>query len=410
MASEKKRMNRRTFLQTTGLSTVSSVLALSAGLTGSALAGEAAKADASSKNEMPTRILGKTGAPVSILSLGGIDFTTNQILLRMALKMGVTHWDTAHNYNNGNSEIGIGKYFEKTPEDRKRVFLVTKASGKSDPEGMTQRLNLSFERMKTDYIDLYFMHHVKNPKYLTREIKEWADQKKKEGKIKFFGFSTHSNMAKMLMHASKLGWIDAIMTTYNYHVMIKDDMKAAVDACARADIGLIAMKTQGSPLKLINSSKELVVTESFMDKGYTIEQAKLKTVWQDERIASCCSKMKNITMLKDNVAAAGDRKKLTVSDINQLKWLSKNTCNLYCQGCMRCETVLGSQYRIPDVLRYLMYFNSYGETDEARRLLRQIPESVKKNIAVTDFSIAERVCPHHIEIGKMMREAVNVLA
>ena len=106
MTSEKKKMDRRTFLKTTGIGGAS--IALSAGLPSKVLAAEAAN-DSPSK-EMPTRILGKTGVPVTILELGGIiDWTTNQNLLRMAFNMGVTSWDTANGYENGKSEIGIGQ-------------------------------------------------------------------------------------------------------------------------------------------------------------------------------------------------------------------------------------------------------------------------------------------------------------
>ncbi|NIO07642.1 MAG: aldo/keto reductase, partial [Deltaproteobacteria bacterium] len=93
---------------------------------------------------------------VSCLSLGGIfDVTSNQLVLRQALNRGVTYWDTATSYVGGKSEIGIGKYFEKYPEARKKVFLVTK-SGASSPRGLTKHLNRSLDRMKTDYIDLFF--------------------------------------------------------------------------------------------------------------------------------------------------------------------------------------------------------------------------------------------------------------
>lgn len=408
MVSDKNKIDRRTFLKATGLGGAS--LALSAGIGANAMAEKMTGDDTPEKAGMPTRILGKTGVPVSILSLGGVDFTSNQLLLRMALKMGVTYWDTAHDYENGKSEIGIGDYFQKYPEDRKKIFLVSKASGKDDPEGMSQRLGLSLERMKTGYIDCYFIHGATKTKQLTPEVKAWAEQQKKSGKIKFFGFSTHANMPQLLTHASTLGWIDVIMSTYNYHVMLDDDMKAAVAACAKANIGLVAMKTQGAPLKMIDSSKELAITESFINQGFTVEQAKLKTVWQDERISACCSKMKNITMLKDNVAAAGDAKKITGGNMRRLNLLSQNTCRLYCRACMKCEIAMGGETRIPDILRYMMYFNSYQETENARNLFKTLPDHIRKDLAMNDYTPAERACPNRIEIGKLMREASVLFA
>jgi hypothetical protein len=362
---------------------------------------------------MPTRILGKTGVPVTILDLGGIiDWTTNFNLLSMAFNMGVTCWDTSDDYENGKSEIGIGQYFTKYPENRKKIFLITKVSRTTDPEGMTQLLNQSFERMKTDWVDVIFIHGLRSPELLTPDVKAWAEQKKKEGKIKFFGYSAHVNNSQILMQTSTMGWIDVLMMTYNYRTRMDDDINKGIDACAKAGIGLIAMKVMGMNFGRGGgaSQEELPVITSLMEKGLTLEQAKLKAIWQDERIATCCVAMKNLTVLKDNVAAATDKKTLSSSDIKMLTRLAESTCNQYCHGCGRCESVMDSESRIPDVLRYMMYFNSYGERDQARRQFRELPEGIRNNLVSRDYSPAERICPHRIQIGEAMKEAVRILA
>jgi len=430
MKNEKNKIDRRTFLKTTGIGSAS--LALSAGFAGNVLAAEAAN-DSSSK-KMPTRILGKTGVPVSILGMGGsVDTSGYLVLLRLALNMGVNYWDSANSYGNGKNEEVIGQFYSKYPEDRKKVFQVTKASRVTDPKRLNEQLNLSLERMKTDYIDLYFMHGLQDPGVLTPEIKSWVEQKKKEGKIKFFGFSCHGGMARMFLHASTLGWIDAVMGSYNYQLMNNDDMKKSIAACAKANIGLIAMKTQGQSIGMPanmpegqggqgqvpppgmqdqGASKEpedLSAMSHFIEKGYTLEQAKLKAVWEDKRITVCLSEMTSMTMLKDNVAAAADGVKLSGGDREMLNRLAQFNRSLYCQGCMRCESVMGSESGIPDVLRYMMYFNSYGKTDDARRLFRELPEPVRNSLALRDYSPAERACPNRIEIGRAMREAVSML-
>lgn len=72
---------------------------------------------------VPKRPFGKTGENVPILGLGGMfDIPSNQLLMKQAVKWGVTYWDTADCYEGGNSEKGIGMYFEKYPEERKRFF------------------------------------------------------------------------------------------------------------------------------------------------------------------------------------------------------------------------------------------------------------------------------------------------
>jgi hypothetical protein len=109
------------------------------------------------------------------------------------------------------------------------------------------------------------------------------------GTIRLFGFSAHKNMEASMQAAAKLGWVDGIMMSYNYRLMVKDEMKRAVDACARAGIGLTAMKTQATFsanfFASIGSETDdsLKMTENFLKKGYTAEQAKLKVVWENPR-------------------------------------------------------------------------------------------------------------------------------
>jgi len=98
----------------------------------SAIAADVAKQKSAGSGLVPTRPFGKSKINVSILSLGGMfDIPGNQLLLKQALKWGVNYWDTADCYGWGRSEKGIGKYFKKYPQDRKKVFLVTKSDDRA---------------------------------------------------------------------------------------------------------------------------------------------------------------------------------------------------------------------------------------------------------------------------------------
>ena len=165
-------MDRRTFLKTTGIGSAS--LAMTSGLAGKLLTADAAQRNSSANSIMPTRILGNTGVPVSILSLGGaVDWTINHSLLRMSFNMGIDLWDTSPGYENGKSELGIGQYFEKYPEDRKKIFLASKP-GLGEVKKMNEELNTSLERLKQDYLDLYLLHGADKPEILTPESKAWV--------------------------------------------------------------------------------------------------------------------------------------------------------------------------------------------------------------------------------------------
>jgi predicted aldo/keto reductase-like oxidoreductase len=419
MSEKDKNLTRRDFIKKAGTAGLTSFLLLSSSMIGGVMAQEEKKEEKKEGAEekkpeipkMPLRTFGKTGIQVSILSMGGItDLTTNQILLQKALDWGATYWDTANGYSGGNSELGIGKYFGKNPEARKKIFLVTKG-GARKPEDLTRMLNLSLERMKTDYIDLYFLHAVKDVKEFTPELKAWGENAKKEKKIKFFGFSTHSNMANLLQHAPTLGWIDGIMTTYNYRLMHEDEMKKGIEACHKAGIGITAMKTQGGGPVKSDSEEELKLAGRFLEKGFTPQQAKIKAVWENPMIASLCSAMYNLTVLSSNVAAAVDKTKLDMTDLGVLKTYAQNTCNGYCAGCAEiCSGALKEDVPVADVMRYMMYYNNYGDAILAREGFAQIPSDVKARLASLDYSAAERVCPQKIAIGEIIRKASKILA
>ena len=360
---------------------------------------------------VPTRPFGKTGIEVPVLGFGtSLHVAFNQLLLKQAVKWGVTYWDTANTYMGGNSEKAIGKYFAKYPEDRKKVFLVTKSHAWTT-KGLTRDLNLSLERMQTGYIDLYFTHGVWSADELDAKTKRWAQKAKAEGKIRFFGFSTHSNMEECLLGAAGLGWIDGIMMTYNYRLMHSDEMRRAVEACVKAGIGLTAMKTQGGGQVRTDSATELELAGRFLQKGFTDGQAKLKAVWQNPQIASICSEMPNMTLLMSNVAAALDKTELSAHDIQLMRKYALETQSDYCAGCSDiCESTLAGEVPIGDVMRCLMYARSYGSHKKASDHFKKIPEKIREQMIHFDYASAERKCPRKMAIGKLMRNAAEELS
>jgi uncharacterized protein len=402
MIKEKGGFSRRDFLKTAGAAGIGSILAP---------ADSYAKisehlAQKTDSDIVPKRPFGKTGENVSILGLGGMfDIPSNQLLMKQAVKLGVTYWDTADCYEGGNSEKGIGMFFEKFPEERKKIFLVTKSDSR-DPDGMTNLLSRSLERMKTSYIDLYFVHGIRSIDAIDRKTKAWADKAKANNKIRFFGFSTHSNMEECLNGAARLGWIDGIMMTYNFRLMHTDEMKKAVDACQKAGIGLTAMKTQGGGHIKTGSDKDFQLAGRFVKAGYTDNQAKLKAVWENPYISSICSQMPSFNILMANVSAAMDKIRLSSADSYYLRSYAGETSETYCAGCTHiCESVIEGTAPVGDIMRCLMYSRNYNETGWAKELFNKIPVAERDRIMNLDFSAAEQKCPQKIKIGKLIKEA-----
>ena len=392
---------------------------ITAGLAGLALAGAGATATlaaaepppAPRADTVPRRKLGKTGVDVPILSLGCMfDTINNQLLLKQAVKWGVTYWDTAEHYGSTLSEEGLGRFFAKNPEARQQVFLVTKLETRGGD--LTQRLDQCLQRLQTSYLDLYLVPALNKIEDLTPAIRDWASEMKKAGKFKLFGFATHTNMEDCLLGAAKLDWIDAVMTTYNFRVMSNPKMLAAVDACAKAGVGLVAMKSQaGRPSgSEVQSEAKVDVGERFLQRGFTDKQAKLKVVWENPHIASICSQMHNLTILSANVAAARDLTKLTIEEVDSMRRYALETRENYCAGCGKiCQEAVGGAVPVHEVMRCLMYHQYYGEPELARLTFSGLPEEVKRRLTEVDFSRAERACPNGLAITDLMRQAWELL-
>ncbi len=402
-------LTRRDFMKTVGLA---GLAAAATGVPG-ALAAPEPPAGAAKAAAMPKRTLGKTGVEVPILALGGMfDTINNQLLLKQAMKWGVTYWDTAESYGNGLSEDGYGRFFARNPGARKEIFLVTKIHHPNGSSDLTDRLNKSLKRLHTDYVDLFFIHSLTGIDEMTLAIKAWAAEMKKAGKIKALGFSTHTNMADCLLGAAKLDWIDAIMMTYNFQVMDNPKMKEAINAGVQSGVGLVAMKSQaGRPGKHeIGGAAKLEMVERFLKRGFTDKQAKLKVIWENPNIASICAHMPNLTILSANVAAARDQTKLAREELESLRQYARETKGDYCAGCGKiCQEAVGGAVPVNEVMRCLMYHRYYGEPELARLTFAGLPAEVRQRLTEVDYSRAERACPHGLAIAALMRQATEML-
>ena len=387
--------SRRQFLQTTG--------ALGAGalLFRSPLWG----ADEPTP-QVAKKKFGKTGVEVSHVGAGLMFDTRNaEVILRTAHSHGVIYWDTAAGYERMGSETGIGTFFGKNPEVRKYIFLVTKGRG-----DLAKSLEGSLARMKTYHVELFFVHGIDSISDVDRpEVKAFAEKAKQDGKIKFFGFSAHSNMAACLSGAAKLGWIDGAMITYNYREMLKPEMKAALDACEKAGIGVTAMKTLGGRSGS-DTPEQAALLGPIAARGFSPAQAKLKAVMENPQIACACVQMPNMKFCRENIAAALDRKELGAVAFSALHRHAEATCDRYCAGCSHlCGSAVAGAVPVRDVMRHLMYYHNYAELD-ARAMFAELPADQRARLTQVDYAAAERACPHRLPIAQLMREAATLLA
>ena len=389
---------------------------MAAGVLGTALPGRAFAQDATQETPenlapMPRKSLGATGETVPILLMGGsqnFDAAYDRLLHR-AHADGVTYIDTATAYANGLAHKQLAGFLEQI--GRKNVWLTSKVmlgDKRNTPEMYRDTILAKLPELRTDYLDMFFMHSINDPKVLGPEYIAMAADLKKRGIIKYFGFSCHlARVVECMNAAAKLGVgaIDCIQFRYNFTQYGDVEMNKAIDACKKAGIGLIAMKTQAS----VPEDKEEVVRWR-SDDGFSLHQAKLKAVWADERIDAAVSEMTNMQILRDNGAAARSTRALSAKDMVKLNQFGIRTASTRCNGCNHlCENQVQGDLKIADTLRYLMYHECYGKTDDARRMYGELT-ATERDFASVDLSGAMGVCPQRINIRERLAHAHSQLA
>lgn len=256
---------------------------------------------------LPMRTLGKSGRQVTMLSMGGMMSAMSPDYLNIAWSMGIRYFDTADCYIHGQSEKIIAQWLAKYPERRKEIFLVSKDHPKQGPEQLLEMIDKRLAACGTTYLDAFYIHGLGPREYGDASI-EWpkggefkkvAEKLKSSGKVKLVGFSCHDGRLNDYLNAAAQGrFVDIIMLKYNPFFKKGDPFDKALEACHKAGIGLVAMKT-------MRDMKDVPQRLPEFDKiGLNVHQAKLQACWSDPRIAAICNMIDNVDMMQASSAAA----------------------------------------------------------------------------------------------------------
>jgi hypothetical protein len=132
------------------------------------------------------------------------------------------------------------------------------------------------------------------------------------------------------------------------------------------------------------------------------QQARLKAVWEDERIASVCSQMPNIAIMQANAGAAV-KTELSGRQWRALRDYAQATAPDYCAGCAQiCESIL-SGAPVADSLRALMYYRSYGQPLMAKNLFASLSGDKLRGLSAQQIAHASAVCPQGIDLAKALQ-------
>ncbi len=390
-------VSRRFFLQTGALA----VTALGTVFPGSVLS-KTVKRDQRAE-AMQYRTLGRTGLNVSALSFGVMRLTEPAVL-QEALNMGINYFDTAHSYQNGNNEKMLGSVLKKY--GRKKVYVATKIPPyyrKSlgmllrSRQSMDELLNESLTRLQTDYVDVLFLHNIKDPAWpLRNDLMGFVEVAKKSGKARFIGISFHaegSTYTDIVDSALKTDIYDVYLATINFKSPA--DHLSRLERARKKNIGIVAMKTQAG---------------GYAEGRYPAlnpHQAALRWVLEKPCVDCAIPGMVNREQLHQNRRALGSGS----------AWLDRRILAAYyatnkdrlCIRCGRCLATCPAGVAVPDVNRSLMYFEGYGDFALGCQTYRELASSESARACSHCTTPACR-CANGIKISERMRYAHSVFS
>jgi uncharacterized protein len=202
---------------------------------------------------LPTRPLGPTGQPVTMLGLGGwhigrMSERDAQATIEAALEGGIRFFDSAENYQDGGSETRFGQFL--SPKYRDVSYIMTK-TGARDARTARAHLEASLRRLTVDRIDLWQVHAITSPDDVdTRVAGGVLDvmlKAKAEGKVRHIGFTGHTRPAAHLRMLERSDAFDACQLPVNVaDPSYESFVDGVVPRLVERKVGVLAMKTLGN--------------------------------------------------------------------------------------------------------------------------------------------------------------------
>ncbi len=278
------------------------------------------------KGDMLYRTLGRTGELVSAIGMGGYHIGQHGLtdddsirLIRSAIDRGITFMDNSWDYNEGQSEVRMGKALKDGY--RQKVFLMTKIDGRTK-EVAARQIETCLERLHSDHIDLLQHHEVirfDDPDRIFAEggAMEAVVEAKKAGKIRYIGFTGHKDPhihMYMLKVAADHGFhFDTAQMPLNVmDVHFRSFGQMVLPELVKQEIGVLGMKSMGdgvilkskvvTPMECLHYALSLPtsVVITGIDKpeilDQAIEAAKTFKPMNLEEVARLLAKTKEVAM------------------------------------------------------------------------------------------------------------------
>ena len=291
---------------------------------------------------------------------GKIDETRSAKMIEEAIRRGVNYIDTAYPYHNGESEPFVGKVLDQYP--RESYFLATKLPcWQVKTLDDAKRLFASqLKRLHKDYIDFYLLHSLSLTRWhemLELGVLEYCEELKRQGKIRFLGFSFHDSYEAFEEIASYKDW-DFCQIQLNY---MDTDEQAGMKGYAlteKLDIPLIIMEpVKGGLLANLPDA----ITEKFkeIDKDASTASFAMRWIGSLPNVKVILSGMSTEEQVNDNLNTFTDFKPLSTKESQAVKDIAAILKKKVNNGCTNCKYCMPCPFGV-NIPENFHIWNNYG--------------------------------------------------
>lgn len=340
---------------------------------------------------------------------GKIDEPEAEEMLKKAIDQGVNYIDTAFPYHNGESEPFVGRTIKKL--GREKVLLATKLPmwKINTMDDVKETFESQLVRLQTDHIDFYLLHALGKERWevvKALDIISYLVEQKKQGKIRYIGFSFHDSYDVFEEIINYFDW-DFCQIQYNY---MDVDVQAGDKGYAltkEKNIPLVIME----PLKggvLANLPDEVASEYKLNAPNDSIASWSLRWLAAHDNIKVILSGMSTMEQVDDNLKTFSEYKAMTEREMQIVDNVRstiisrvRNSCT-GCRYCMPCPNGVS----IPELFRLWNNFGMYGNKEGALARLNNMKEDeLPKNCI--ECGACEAVCPQGISIIDDLKKLVD---
>lgn len=358
--------------------------------------------------------LGATGLEVSDVSFGGSRLS-DPSLVRYAYERGVTYFDTAESYRGGSSEIAVGSALSGV-RDKVVIASKTKARVGDDRKRIMSALEDSLKRLRTDYVDLFYIHAVNDVSRLQNpEWAEFTERAIEQGKIRFRGMSGHgSNLVQCLNYALDHNLADVVLVSFNFaqdpeftdkirhmfhFVALQPGLAKVLDKARAKGVGVVAMKV------LMGARLNDMRPYEYQDA--TFSQAALRWVLASNHVDAAVISMTGEFEIDEYLGASGIPA-IAQPDMGLLTRYVAMQGSTHCQqGCGVCANSCPYDVPISDVLRARMYEVDYRDRALAMQSYSNLETNAVQCLGCTTQNCLGG-CPNNVPIAEFARDAARL--